>query len=225
VVRTRCVWLWDRTRGYSRTVPAIRKLGPIELEQLVAERGAGRSLRQIAVSLGLSHSTLSRRIRSDVFLRARIRAAERREARRARDRERKREAKVRRENALASARVREPERRSPAATFPMSEQEPLQQLPECASEETHVLPSRTRPHGRRDELRLCRRILLDRSDSFEARELALETLGELLDATRSNGSPAHMLRLGAAMALLENPAVADLFAPPRRARARSGARR
>ena len=49
----------DRTRGYSPTVAAHRKLGPIEVEQIVAARGAGRSLREIAAALGVSHSTVS----------------------------------------------------------------------------------------------------------------------------------------------------------------------
>jgi hypothetical protein len=73
--------------------------------------------------------------------------------------------------------------------------------------------ARTRPHGRRDELRLARRILHDRSASVEARLLALEKLGELLDATRSNGRAAYALQLGAAAAILKNPDSIDLFAP------------
>jgi hypothetical protein len=72
---------------------------------------------------------------------------------------------------------------------------------------------RTRPHGRRDELRLARRILLDRSASVEARLQALETLGELLHATRSNGRPAYSLRLAAVAAIFKNPDFIDLFAP------------
>jgi hypothetical protein len=80
----------------------------------------------------------------------------------------------------------------------------------------------TRPHGRRDELRLARRILLDRTASFEARELALERLGELLEARRSNGRPAYWLRQAAAKAILQNPDYIDAFAPPTRS---SGRRR
>ena len=160
-----------------------RKLGPIELEQLVAALGAGRSLRQIAPSLGVDHSTLSRRIASDPFLSARIREAEKREARRASDRERKRRAKARREAALApggavtaghdAGSLPEHEQPFGAVSSPEGEQEASEQVPAAGSEAPPG--ARTRPHGRRDELRLARRILHDRTASWEARELALET--------------------------------------------------
>jgi hypothetical protein len=65
--------------------------------------------------------------------------------------------------------------------------------------------SRTRPHGRRDELRAARRIILDLTASFEARQAARETLRELLRATRSNGRPAYSLQQAAAKALLNDP--------------------
>jgi hypothetical protein len=69
--------------------------------------------------------------------------------------------------------------------------------------------SPTRPHGRRDELRAARRVLLDQTASLEARGAALETLAGLLKATRSNGRPAYSLRLEAAKALLANPILYD----------------
>jgi hypothetical protein len=50
---------------------------------------------------------------------------------------------------------------------------------------------RTRPYGRRDELRAARRIQLDLSASYEARQAARERLLELLQVTRSNGRPAY----------------------------------
>jgi hypothetical protein len=201
-------------------VAARRKLGPVEVEQLVAARASGRSLRQIAPSLGVDHSTLSRRITGDPVLRARIREAEKREARRARDRERKRRVKASRETTLAAAGAGTAGR--DAGSAPAQEQpvavpffegghERSEQGSAAVSEERRAV--RTRPHGRRDELRLARRILLDRSASVEARLQALETLGELLHATRSNGRPAYSLRLAAVAAIFKNPDVIDLFAP------------
>jgi hypothetical protein len=74
----------------------------------------------------------------------------------------------------------------------------------------------TRPHGRRDQLRLARRILLDRNAPFEDRELALERLVELLQARRSNGRPAYSLQLAAARAIMQNPDRIDAYAPPTR---------
>lgn len=44
--------------------------------------------------------------------------------------------------------------------------------------------SPTRPHGRRDEPRAARRILLDRTASVDARIEACETLRALLEADR-----------------------------------------
>jgi len=170
-------------RGYSLTVPAIRKLDWAAVEQIVAARAAGRSLRQVAAELGVSHSTVSRRIGRDPQLRARIRAAGKREARRTRDRERKARAKARREAGLELGSRPEQGQRSVASPSPG-----------------------TRPHGRRDELRAARRILLDLTASFEAREVARETLLELLKATRSNGRPAYSLRLAAAKAIYDDPA-------------------
>jgi hypothetical protein len=208
-------------------VAAHLKLGPIEVEQLVAGCAKRRSLRQIAPSLGVSHSTLSRRMAGDPFLRARIREAEKREARRARDRERKRQAKARREAALAQAGGATaglagslPEHEQPflAVSSPAGEQEPSAQVVAAASAAPRG--AKTRPHGRRDELRLARRILLDRSASWEAREVARDRLVELLDATRSNGRPAHSLQLAAAAAIMKDPARTDLYAPPRRSAGR-----
>jgi hypothetical protein len=69
--------------------------------------------------------------------------------------------------------------------------------------------SPTRPHGRRDELRAARRVLLDQTASLEACDAALCTLAGLLEATRSNGRPAYSLRLEAAKALLANPTLYD----------------
>jgi hypothetical protein len=69
--------------------------------------------------------------------------------------------------------------------------------------------SPTRPHGRRDELRAARRVLLDRTASLQARAAASETLVDLLSAERSNGRPAYSLRLAAAKALLANPTLYD----------------
>ena len=83
-------------RGYSLSMPAKRKLDEAALDEIVAGHAAGRSVRQIAAALEVAHSTLSRRIRSDPELRARIGAVQKREARRARDRERKARAKARR---------------------------------------------------------------------------------------------------------------------------------
>jgi hypothetical protein len=54
--------------------------------------------------------------------------------------------------------------------------------------------SSSRPYGRRDELRAARRIQLDLSASYEARQAARERLLELLQATRSNGRPAYSLQ-------------------------------
>ena len=203
---------------------ARRKLGPIELEQLVAARGAGRSLRQIAPALGVDHSTLSRSIAGDPVLRVRIREAEKREARRARDRERKRKAKARRAGELAkrdavtahpdAASLPEQEQPFLAVPSPVGEREPSAQVAAAPSEAPPG--ARTRPHGRRDELRLARRILHDRTASWEAREVALEKLVELLDATRSNGRPAYSLQLAAAAAIMKNPDLTDAYAPPRR---------
>jgi len=79
---------------------AIRKLDAVAVEQIVAARGAGVSVRQVAARLGVSHSSVSRRIRSDTELRARISAEKKREAPRARDRARKARAKARREAGL-----------------------------------------------------------------------------------------------------------------------------
>lgn len=69
--------------------------------------------------------------------------------------------------------------------------------------------SPTRPHGRRDELRAARRVLLDQTASLQARAAAVETLADLLSAERSNGRPAYSLRLAAAKALLVNPILYD----------------
>ena len=184
-------------------MPALRKLDAVAVEQLVAACGAGRSLRQVAASLGLSHSTLSRRIRHDPELRARISAAKKREARRARDRERKARAKARREAGLQPAAHPEQGQRFAARPAPGGEQELRERAPQVAPDAAH---SRTRPHGRRDELRAARRILVDPTASFEAREAARETLLELLEATRSNGRPAYSLQLAAAKALRDDPA-------------------
>jgi Helix-turn-helix domain len=200
---------------------ARRKLGPVEVERLVAARASGRSLRQIAQSLGVDHSTLSRRIASDPVVRARIGEAEKREARRARDRERKRRAKARREAALAqsgaTATGRDagsaPEQEQPFAVAPAPEDGHDRSEQGSAAGAAGRRGVRTRPHGRRDELRLARRILHDRSASVEARLLALEKLGALLHATRTNGQPAYSLRLGAVAAILKNPDYVDLFAP------------
>jgi hypothetical protein len=207
----------------SSCMAARRKLGPVEVEQLVAARASGRSLRQIARSLGVDHSTLSRRIAGDAVVRARIRAAEKREGRRARDRERKRRAKAGREARLApggataagpdSGSVPEQEQRFVAVRSPEGEQERSERRVAAASGARRGV--RTRPHGRRDELRLARRILRDRSASVEARLLALEKLRELLHATRSNGRPAYSLRLEAVAAILKNPDLIDLLAPAR----------
>jgi len=174
-------------------VGADRTLDPIALEQIVAARGAGHSYRRIGASLGVSPSTVSQLVVSDPLLRARIRAEERREQRRARDRERKRRAKARRQAGLEQ----------PGAEAALAQGR-------------RAARATTRPHGRRDELRLARRILLDRTASVEARELALERLAELLDATRSNGRPAYSLQRAAAKAILQNPGYIDLFAPPTR---------
>jgi hypothetical protein len=78
--------------------------------------------------------------------------------------------------------------------------------------------SPTRPHGRRDELRAARRVLLDQTASLEARAAAIETLVDLLSAKRPNGRPASSLRLAAAKALLANPTLYDptLWAPEMR---------
>jgi hypothetical protein len=65
--------------------------------------------------------------------------------------------------------------------------------------------SPTRPHGRRDELRAARHILLDQTASLEAREAARETLVELLEAKRWSGRPAYSLRQAAAKALFDDP--------------------
>jgi len=75
--------------------------------------------------------------------------------------------------------------------------------------------SPTRPHGRRGELRAARRVLLDLTASFEAREAARETLLELLEAKRSNGRSAYSLRHAAAKALYDDPATAaDILVTP-----------
>ena len=110
-------------------------------------------------------------------------AAKKREARRARDRERKARAKARRAAGLEPGSRPEPGQHSVARPSPG-----------------------TRPHGRRGELRAARRILLDLTASFEAREAARQTLLELLEARRSTGHPAYSLHLAAAKALFDDPA-------------------
>lgn len=177
---------------------APRKLGSIEVELLVAGRASGRSLRQIARSLGVAHSTLSRRIAGDSVLRARICEVEKREARRARDRERKRRARAGRKAGLAQGGAESANVDAGQAAM--------------AAVSAARRGVRTRPHGRRDELRLARRILLDRDAPVGARMLALEQLIELLDATRSNGQPAYSLRLAAVSAILKNPVLVDKVA-------------
>ena len=165
---------------------AHRKLDAIAVEQIVADRASGGSFRQIAASLAVSHSTVSRRVRNDPALRARIAAAQKREMRRARDRERKARAK----------------QRPPAATG--HDSPPPRRQPGVDS---------SRPHGRRDQLRAARRILIYHRDAYDAREEALQTLVALLDATRSNGRPAYSLQLAAAKALLNNPARLEEYQP------------
>jgi hypothetical protein len=49
-------------------------------------------------------------------------------------------------------------------------------------------------------------LVRDLGAPFEAREAALETLLELLEATRSNGRPAYSLQLAAAKAIMADPA-------------------
>ncbi len=142
-------------------------------------------------------STLSRRVRRDPELQAAISGEKTRLARLARDRERKARAKARR-----------------AGTRPASALEQEQSLdggPPLAEGRALAWArvSQTRPHGRRDELRAARRVLLDQTASLEARGAALETLAGLLEATRSNGRPANSLRLEAAKALLANPTLYD----------------
>jgi len=83
--------------------------------------------------------------------------------------------------------------------------------------------SRTRPHGRRDELRAARRILLDARASPEAREAARETLLELLHATRSNSRPAYSLRLAAAKALMNDPYRTQAYKRPSASCSKGGA--
>jgi hypothetical protein len=204
------------------SVGAHRRLDPIAIEQIVAARGAGHSYRQIGASLGVSHSTVSRLVASDPLLRARIRSAETREGRRARDRERKRREKARREAGREVGAAPEHEQRSLTAFSPDGEHEPWERVEARFVEAARVT---TRPHGRRDELRLARRILLDRNASFDARELALERLLELLEATRSNGRPAYSLRHAAAKAISQNPDYIDEYAPPTRSSGRRRRRR
>jgi Helix-turn-helix domain len=62
-------------------VPARRKLDQAAVEQIMAGKAADHSDRQIAARLGVSHTTVSRRVHSDPELRARIKAAEQRKAR------------------------------------------------------------------------------------------------------------------------------------------------
>ncbi len=203
-------------RAYSLTMPALRKLDAVAVEQIVAWKGAGQSDRRIAATLGVSHSTVSRRIRSDPELRVRIHAAKKREARRARDRERKARAKARREPGLGPGSRSEPEQRSRARPSPAGEQALGERGTQVAGEtaRSEAAPvSRTRPHGRRDELRVARRIILDLTASFEARQAARETLLELLEAKRSNGRPAYSLSLAAAKALRDDPARIAAYRP------------
>jgi hypothetical protein len=183
----------SRKRGAGTVVcvDAHRKLDAIAVDQIVAERGAGGSFRRIGASLGVSHTTVSRRVKNDPALRAQIAAAQKREARRARDRERKARAKHRPAAGTGHD--------APAA----------QARPGLSS---------SRPHGRRDQLRAARRILVYHRDAYEAREEALETLVALLYATRSNGRPAYSLQLAAAKAIMNNPACLEEFEPEREKR-------
>jgi len=161
------------------SVAARRKLDRDAGERIVAERGAGRSFRQIGALLGVCHSTVWRRVSGDPVLRARIAAAAKREARRARDRGRKARARAARKAAIGQG---------------------------AAAGQRRPGLSSSRPHGRRDELRAEGRILRDLGASFEARAQARETLLELLEATRANGRPAYSLQLAAAKALMDDPA-------------------
>jgi hypothetical protein len=62
-------------------VAARRKLDQAALERIVAGKAAGESDRQIAVALGVSHTTVSRRVRGDRELQAWISTARKRKVR------------------------------------------------------------------------------------------------------------------------------------------------
>ena len=59
--------------------------------------------------------------------------------------------------------------------------------------------------GRHEEIRRHHRVLLDQTQSREARDAARDRLRELLDARRSDGSPALKIQLLAAAAILAEP--------------------
>ena len=198
-------------------MPAVRKLDQASLDQLVAGRAAGQAFRKLAEVMDADQSTLSRRVRSDPELQAAISGEKKRLARLARDRERKARAKARRAGT----------RPAPALEQEQSLAAGLDGGPPLAEGRALAWArvSPTRPHGRRDELRAARRVLLDQTASLEARGAALETLAGLLEATRSNGRPASSLRLEAAKALLANPTLYDPRLCGPRAEARKSPRR